>query len=77
MGDTREVFCPSFVYCPDGGHVQEIVDLINTHDLPVLLIPEGFAQTELRISHGESVVGAPRILAHLKEQFASSIAQGA
>jgi len=65
---------PRYVYCPcDKGH-QIVVDLINEHQLPVTLDSnECIPHSELRVTRGEIVTGADRIMNDLRKRFAHLI----
>ncbi|MHB0977790.1 MAG: hypothetical protein ACYC1K_00030 [Minisyncoccota bacterium] len=62
-----------FVYSPCDDDHQEVVDLVNEHELPVTLDSNELTpHTELRVNHGEVVTGK-EIIGYLKERFASRI----
>lgn len=62
------------VFCPCDPDHQKIVDLVNEHELPVILdSDENVPHTELRVNKGEILIGEERILRHLRECFVSRI----
>lgn len=63
-----------FVYSPSEDDHQKVVDLINQHQLPVTLdANECASHSELRVTRGEVLVGADRIITALKTRFAHLI----
>lgn len=64
-----------YVYSPEEDDHQKVVDLVNQYQLPVILDANECApHSELRVTRGEVLMGADRIVDALRARFAHLIA---